>query len=394
MSAIRIADNVHWVGVKDPALRVFDIIMETQHGTTYNAYLIRGSEKTALIDTVKSGFTDQYLANIEEITPLDKIDLLIVNHTEPDHSGAMNVLLDKLPYLEIICAAPALPFVRNVLNREANVTPVKDNHTVDLGGKTLVFKGTPYMHWPDTMMEFLNEDNILFSCDGFAAHISFDSIWSDECRQDFDREMWDYYDAIMRPFGTYISRNMKKLDDLDIRMIATSHGPLVRKDARGYLNKYKEWSADKSAEKSQITILYVSSYGNTKKMADSLSEKLKSKGYTIEMIDTAQLDEKTARDTIESSKALLFGTPTFAGDAVRPIWDAVNLLSTVPAAGKKAAVFGSYGWGGEGPQLVADRLSGLRLKVYDDILKARLVPSDEELASLDEYCTKLAEFVG
>ncbi len=394
MSAITITDNVYWVGVKDPGLAVFDIIMETKYGTTYNAYLIKGENKTVLIDTVKSGFTGEYLANIESITPLDTIDTLIVNHTEPDHSGAMAALLDKVPNLEIICAAPALPFVKNILNRDIHITPVKDNHTLELGGKTLIFKSTPYMHWPDTMMEFLQEDKILFSCDGFAAHVSFESLWADECQQDFDWELWYYYDAIMRPFGMYIRRNITKLENLDIQIIAQSHGPLIRKNAAEYIQKYHEWAADKSEGNNQVTIFYVSSYGNTKKIADAIAEKLRKLRYAVVMIDSADFEELQAREEMEKSKAILFGTPTFAGDAVRPTWDVINLLSTIPSAGKKAAVFGSYGWGGEGTKLVADRLSGLRLKVFDDIYKARLVPSDEELAAIDEFCQNLAEFIG
>ncbi|MCK4572822.1 MAG: FprA family A-type flavoprotein [candidate division Zixibacteria bacterium] len=394
MSSIKIADNVYWVGVKDPHLRVFDIIMETKQGTTYNAYLIKGSKQAALIDSSKAAFTDEYLANIAEIMPVDQIDYLIVNHTEPDHSGSMAALLKANPKLKIICAAAALPFVKNVLNADADLTGVKDNHVIDLGGKKLLFKAMPYMHWPDTMMEFLEEDRILFSCDGFAAHIAFDSIYADESKNDIDYELSYYYDSIMRPFGMYIRRNLPKLDGLDIGMIAPSHGPVFRKDTAELIDKYKLWSADKSEGRNQVAVFYVSAYGNTKRLAEAIAANLGKQGLTTKLVDIANLNEADARDIIEQSKAVLFGTPTFNGDAVRPTWDAINLLSTVTITGKKAAVFGSYGWGGEGVKLVAERLAGLRLKVFEENFRARLIPSDDVLTELNSYCERLAEFIG
>ncbi|MFZ5980795.1 MAG: MBL fold metallo-hydrolase, partial [Candidatus Zixiibacteriota bacterium] len=157
MSAVKITDDVYWVGVKDPNLEIFDIIMPTKYGTTYNSYLIK-SEKVALIDTVKKGFTDEFLANIEEITPLGSIDYLVVNHTEPDHSGSILELLKHAPHIQIICSSTAKVFVKNVLNTNDNLTGLKDNAFIELGAKKLMIKQTPYMHWPDTMMEFLVED--------------------------------------------------------------------------------------------------------------------------------------------------------------------------------------------------------------------------------------------
>jgi len=391
MSAIKLSDSVYWVGVKDPDLRVFDIVMPTKLGTTYNAYLIKG-EKTALIDTVKKEFTDEYLANINEIMPLEQIDYLVVNHNEPDHSGAINTVLEKAPNIKLICAAPAVPFLKNVINVEADITGVKDNHTLELGGKTLVFKGMPYMHWPDTMMEYLQEDKILFSNDGFTAHYSGDTIFADEVTIDLDHEVHYYWDCIMRPFSGYIRRNLIKLDDFDIAMVAGSHGPIYRKEPRKYINKYKEWTVDKAEGKNHVAIFFASNYGNTGKLAKGMADGLKKQGFTTSLDDVSGLTTDKAKELIESSKAIVIGTPTFNGDAVKPIWDLINLFSTVYSIGKKAAVFGSYGWGGEGAKLVAQRLTGLKIKVYEDNYRARLVPSDEEMAALDEYVIKIAEF--
>lgn len=393
MSAIKIADNVWWIGVQDPDLSVFDIIMKTEHGTTYNAYLVKGQDKIALIDTVKKGFTEEYLANIKEIVPLDKIDYLVVNHNEPDHSGAMSALLEHAPNLKLVCSYPALPFVQNVLNVEVPIETVKHNQSLELGGKTLTFKGTPYMHWPDTMMTYLEEDNVLFSCDGFAAHIAFgDKMYADESQVDFDHEFHYYFDAIMRPFTHLIRKSLAKLEGIEVDLIATSHGPLIRKDAQSYIDKYAEWCQDKTEGTTRATLFYVSSYGNTKKMTDAIADELQQAGFETMLFDSSEMDVPAARHAIESSKVVLFGTPTFAADAVRPTWDAVNLLSTVSIKGKKGAVYGSYGWGGEGLRLVADRLAGLRITLYEEPFRAKLVPSDDEMKGAREWARGLAEF--
>ncbi|MBD3257583.1 MBL fold metallo-hydrolase [candidate division GN15 bacterium] len=394
MSAFKIADNVHWVGVKDPELAVFDIVMKTERGTTYNAYLVQG-EKTALIDTAKKEFESEFLANVEEIIPLEKIDYLIVCHNEPDHSGAMQTVLDRNPNIKIICSAPGLPFARNIINRDADLTGVKDGHEIDLGGKTLRCYGMPYMHWPDTMMVYLPEDKVLFSNDIFAAHISFDSPWADEAppEDNFDFEFYYYWDAIMRPFAGYARRNLKKLDDLDIDIIATSHGPLIRKDIPQFIEKYKEWSRDKAEGRNLVSVFYISNYGSTTVMAKALTEELTNLGLEVKAVDMAEISDDDAKELIESSQAILIGTPTFNGDAVEPVWHFTSLLSTVYRLGKKAAVFGSYGWGGEAPKLVRERLAGLKLKVFEEDLRARLIPSDNEMTELKEYAGRLAEFL-
>jgi len=391
MSAIRIADNVYAVGVTDPGLTMFDIVMETKFGTTYNAYLVRG-EKIALIDTVKAEFTDEYLSNIDEIVPIEQIEYVIVNHTEPDHSGALPAVLERVPGVKIICSANAVPYVRNVINTEADITGVKDNHIIDLGGKTLTFKSMPYMHWPDTMMEYLAEDKILFSNDGFAAHVASDSIYADEATVDLDHEIYYYWDSIMRPFSGFIRRNLKKLDELDIHILASSHGPIYRKDPRKYIGMYKKWAVDKTAERNNVAIFYASNYGNTKRLSEAMASELQGYGFTTDVTEVTSCSEGEAKEIIESSKAVVIGTPTFNGDAVKPIWDLINLFSMVDRTGKKAAVFGSYAWGGEGVKLVAERLAGLKLKLFEEQFRARLIPSENEMTELSMYVSRLAEF--
>lgn len=381
-----------WVGVKDPNLRVFDIVMPTKYGTTYNAYVVKG-QKTALIDTVKKEFADEYFAKIETIAPLASIDYLIVNHTEPDHSGSMSELLKRCPKIQVVCAGSALPFVKNVLNDETPLTPAKDDMVIDLVGTQLVFKMMPYMHWPDTMMEFCPEDKVLFSCDGFATHLSDESMFDDEVGADLPHEMKYYFDCIMRPFTGYIRRNMPKLDGFDVKMIAPSHGPVLRKYARQFVQAYKDWSADKTAGSQHVTIFYVSNYGNTGVLAEAIDKGLAEAGLATKLVEITACPPAKAQELIESSTAVLIGTPTFNGDAPKPVWDLMNLFSTVYSIGKKAAVFGSYGWGGEGTKLIADRLASMKLKVYPEPFRARLIPSKNEMSDALKFAGKVAEFV-
>lgn len=396
MAATKIVDNVYYVGVQDPDLVVFDIIMPTQHGTTYNSYLVKGTEKTALIDTVKEPFTEQFFANIEQVVPIDAIDYLIVNHNEPDHSGAARTLLERNPKIKIYCGAASMPYVRNILNIDADITGLKDAQQLELGGKTLTFRLMPYMHWPDTAMNFLEQDRILFSNDGFAAHICTDRLYADELTGGVDlaHEFWYYFDSIMRPFTGYIRRNLTKLDSHDIDIIAPSHGPLYRQQPRQWIDKYRDWSVDKSEGHRIVSVFYASNYGNTEKLAQQISRRLVDAGYEAPLVDITQTGEQRLKEQLEKSLATLVGTPTFNGDAVKPVWDFVALYSMVYAVGKKAAVFGSYGWAGEGIKMVADRLGALKQKMFTETFGARLVPSTEEKQNLDTWTSKLIEFIG
>ena len=392
MNTVRISDHVWWAGVNDPNLRVFDIVMPTQYGTTYNAYVVKG-ERTALIDTVKKQFSEEYFVKVASITPLESVEYLIVNHTEPDHSGAVIELLKRSPKLQIVCSGAALPFVKNVLNDDTPLTAVKDDAVIDLGGVTLRFKMMPYMHWPDTMMEFSPEDRVLFSCDGFASHLSGESIFDEDVREDLPHEMKYYFDAIMRPFAGYIRRNMPKLDGLDIKIVAPSHGPVLRKYAAQFIQDYKNWTVDNTTGPPRVIIFYVTNYGNTGLLAEAIEKGLSEAGLGTELVELTTCPNERARDLIESSVAVLIGTPTFNGDAPKPVWDLMNLFSTVYSIGKKAAVFGSYGWGGEGTKLIAERLASMKLKVYPEPFRARLIPSDKELAEVRQFAGKVAEFV-
>jgi NADH oxidase (H2O-forming) len=389
MNSVELTKNIHWVGAEDPDLRVFDIVVGTDFGTTYNSYLVRG-QKVALIDAVKQGFEERFFAKIEEHVPLANIDYLIVNHTEPDHSGAIKALLARNPGIKLVCSKPAVPFLRNIINDESIlIEGVKGGDRLDLGGLTLEFISAPFMHWPDTMFTYCPEEEILFSCDAFAAHFApRDSIFARADDPVLEREVWRYYDAIMRPFAPYGRRASESVIGKPIKMVAPSHGPINRDDPKRFIAKYIEWTSPKAAgEKKRILIAFASSYGNTRTLAQEIDKVLEQAGANTIMVDLTSVSERDLRDHYEAADAIMFGTPTFVGDVVKPVWNAAQLLMTVSSVGKKAAVFGSYAWGGQAVDILESYLDGLKLKVHKPGLKARLVPSQAEL----DECRRFAE---
>ncbi len=395
MTAIKLFDDIHWVGTKDPELRLFDLYVTTSFGTTYNSYLVRG-KRTALIDAVKDGFEDQLFARVREIVPLESIDFLVVNHNEPDHSGAISKLLAINPRMRLVCAKPAVPFLRNIINDDGRpIEGVKGGDKLDLGGLTLEFLSTPFMHWPDTMMAYNPEHRVLFSCDGYAAHYCpREDMYFPADDMTLMHEAWHYYDSIMRPFAPYSRKAAETALKMEIALVAPSHGPMQKAKPKAIIEKYLEWTQPKHrGDKKLVAILYASSYGNTKLMAESIAASLSENGLATRLLDVTESSIAEIRDWIESADGILVGSPTFAGDVVKPIWDAAHLLATVASTGKKAAAFGSYGWGGQAIEFLESYFEGLKLKVHKPGARARLVPSTSELEQCREFGAAFARFV-
>ncbi|MDH3383010.1 MAG: FprA family A-type flavoprotein [Deltaproteobacteria bacterium] len=229
---VSLAENVHWVGAKDPGLTVFDIVIPTEFGTTYNAYLVQGTEKTALIDCVKKEFTEDLFRNISRFLPVEKLDYVVINHSEPDHAGGIVELLKRNPKVTVFLSRSAKSFVDHLVNAEYPFRIVKDNDELPLGGKTLRFLNTPFLHWPDTILTYLVEDKILFPCDFLGAHYCSPEFFNDEIREPSSvRKAFEfYYGMIMRPYKEHVLKACEKIKDLPIAMIAPSHGPILRKD--------------------------------------------------------------------------------------------------------------------------------------------------------------------
>jgi NADH oxidase (H2O-forming) len=376
-----IAPDVYWLGARHPELQVFDELFPTHNGSTYNAYLVRGREKVALIDTVKGIFTEDYLARVASLVPLDQIDMVVVNHTEPDHSGALGALLERNPNIEVYCTKAAGNFLKQLYDMPIKTQVVVEGQEIDLGGKTLRFLLAPYLHWPDSMFTYLPEQQLLFSCDAFGAHFCAEGLFDDEV-PDFSSDFNTYFDAIMRPFKKQIREAVTKVEGLDIRVICPSHGPLRRRDPKTVIAGYRNLAAaPPETGRKRALLLTLSPHGNTRKMAGAVREGLASRNVEVVELPIFGTADGDIRDELERADALVIGTATINRDAPPPVWQALSLVSTVTPKGRIGAVLGSYGWSGEAVKLVEERLVGLKYTLAAPGLRYRFTPTEADIAA-------------
>lgn len=391
----KLKDNIFSVGVLNPGLRVFDIIMLTEYGTTYNAYLVKG-EKTALIETVHENSFDEYLENIEALVNVKDIDYIILNHTEPDHTGSVRKILEINPNITVISTAAGNKYISAISNSKFNSKIVKSNDTLDLGnGKVLKFIVAPFLHWPDSMFTYLESDKVLFSCDFLGAHYCEPNMIDTRIKypQKYEGAFKYYFDAIFGPFKKSVLDGLDKIKDLDIDMICTSHGPVLTEKIEVAKSKYRLWCEEalKPNERKKCLILYVSAYGYTKKLADAAFEQLNlSNKYDVKMINVIEEDMSKIKEEIDKSDAIMLGSPTINRDALKPIWDVLSCTDAIINRGKPVAIFGSYGWSGEAVPMLKARAESLGLKVVGDGFKTVFNPTQEDLEKMKEY-TKLLE---
>jgi len=388
-----IIPGVDWVGVRHRDLQIFDELFPTHNGTTYNAYLVRGSDKTALIDTVKEPFTEELFAKLEAAGGLDKIDLVVVSHTEPDHSGALRHLLARCPDLPVYCTKPAQNFLAQLLNAPFNAQVVSDGQELDLGGRTLRFILAPYLHWPDTMFTYLVEDAVLFPCDAFGAHYCARELFDDEI-PDFSQDFLFYFDCIMRPFKDKVREAVAKVEQLPLKLICPSHGPLLRRNPQAVIDSYRRLANQPPVSaKPRALMLTFSSHGNTRQMAAAVREGVESRGFDVLEMRLCELRDSDLRDELELADLVLVGTATINRDAPPPVWHALSLFSLVTPKAKVAAAFGSFGWSGEAVKLVEERLKGLRFKLAVPGLTLRFRPTEEDLATCRKFGEEVAQAV-
>ena len=370
MDKITLAENIFWVGKVDDRDVPFHRLVLTK-GTTYNSYLIKG-EKVAVIDTVDISFGREFTENLKTLTPLEEISYIIINHTEPDHSGGLGSLAAKAKNAVIVCTAPAVSELKEMYklhNREFLV--VKDGDTLDLGGKTLKFIEAPYLHTEETMVTYCIEDKILFPCDIFSTHVANYEYFNDEAKEDIDEDFKVYYKLIMHPHRRYVQSFINKIKDLEINMIAPSHGYILRDNPEKYIIIYKNMSENTLLDKS-AGIIYSSMTGNTKKMAELIKKEFENNDINAKVIDVNKTSKEEVLKVIEESDALFFGTSTRYADMIGGLEDILKELKGRELQGKVAAAFGSYGWSGEAIEVVQDYLNETSFTVLNtsDIIKS------------------------
>lgn len=360
-----IADKSYWIGKIDDRKVPFHRLT-LEKGTTYNSYLL-DTDKPTIIDTVDILYANEYIKNLSEIMDITKLKYLVVNHVEPDHAGAVGALMSRAKDATIVTTEKGKEFLIGMFKlHKANFLIVKDNDTLDIGGKTLKFLETPYLHTEETMVTYCVEDKILYPCDQFSTHIATYELFNDLAKEDMTEDFKVYYSLIMHPHRPYIRQMLDKIKDLDIQMIAPSHGFILRKDARKYIDLYDEMSIEKEkVQDKKALILFSSMTGNTSKVAQALSEGLNQMNISTEL---ANVKNKTIDEIVELAKgsdAILVGSSTKYGDMIGNIEDVLKAITKLDLSGKLGAAFGSYGWSGEAIEIVNDYLNNSNLNVLD-----------------------------
>lgn len=399
MNRYEITKNIFAVGVENPSLRIFDIVMTTEYGTSYNSYIVKGNNKTALIETCHKDYLDIFQQNIERIIDLSKIDYVVINHCEPDHTGSLSSLIKKMPNAKILTSPAGAMYLKNITNiNDLPLEIVKDQQVIDLGGKSLQFIFAPFLHWPDSMFTYIKEDHVLFSCDFLGSHYCEPNVVDTNIK--YSEAYWialkNYYDAIFGPFPNFVKAGLDKISKLAIDYACTSHGPVLTKS--GLLNKviekYELW-CQQSSNSNLVPIFYTSAYGNTKLIAETIKKTIESinSNLKVEIYDVINHKLSDLQSLINNCKAFCIGSPTLNKNAVPPIWNLIAGIDAINVNNKNVLVFGSYGWSGEALPLISNHLKNLKFSVFDENIKVNFVPSNDDLEKIKEIVTKFANLL-
>ena len=385
-NTFKITEDLFWVGALDPNLKIFDIIMETKFGTSYNSYLIRGSEGIALFETVKEKFFDEHLEKIRSVINLEDINYVVVNHTEPDHAGSVEKILEYAPNATVVGSNLAIKYLTEIINKPFKNKVVKDGETLSLGNKTLKFISAPQLHWPDTMYTYVIEDETLITCDSFGAHYCDERVLKsaiEDSKEDDYIEAYNYYfRMIMGPFKPFVLKALDKIKDLDLKFICPGHGLVLdNNNIEKYMNLYKEWCQSVKRKKQSIVIPYVSAYGYTEEIAQEIKKGIESSNFDVDilMYNLVTADMNEVLSEINQCSGLLLGSPTLLSDTLPQIWTILTSLNPVIHKGLSASCFGSYGWSGEALKNINERYKQLKLNVVSEPLGIIFKPSENNL---------------
>jgi flavorubredoxin len=383
MDARKIRENVYWMGFQDWDSRLFDALIPLPDGTSYNAYLIKGSEKTVLIDTVESPLFHELEAQLQDVP---KLDYVISLHAEQDHSGSIPQVLARYPEAKLITSTKAKSLLMDIMPiAEESIITVNDGETLSLGDKTLEFIYTPWVHWPETMVAYLKEDKILFSCDFFGAHIaSTDLFVTDEAR--VYEAAKRYYAEVMMPFRKIIRKNLDKISALDLDFIAPSHGQIYSRP-EFIIEAHKEWVGD--TLKNTVVLPYISMHHSTKIMVDFLTASLVKKGVKVELFNLTVTDIGKLAMALVDAGTIVIGTPTVLSGPHPNVVYGAYLANALRPKVKFLSIIGSYGWGGKSVEILAGMIPNLKVEILDPVL-AKGTPSEVDFAALENLAQTIA----
>ncbi len=365
----------------------------TNRGSTYNSYLIK-EEKIVLIDTVWKPFSKEFVENLSKEIDLNKIDYVITNHAESDHSGALPELMEKIPETPIYCTANGVKSIKGHYHKDWNFQVVKTGDTLDLGnGKQLIFVEMKMLHWPDSMACYLTKDNILFSNDAFGQHYATEFMYNDLVDQEeLYAECLKYYANILTPFSMFVDKKIKEVLDLKIPIdiIATSHGVIWRDNPTQIVEKYLTWAND--YQENQITILYGTMWNGTKRMAEAITKGIREidKKVNVKLYNIAKADKNDLITEIFKSRIILVGSPTIGGGVLTGVAAILEMIREMRFKNKKAASFGCYGWSGESIKVIKEHLEKSGFSVINDGIRTMWNPDDESIEKCVEFGREIA----
>lgn len=391
-----VKNNVSWVGKVDwELLKFHGDDYSTHKGSTYNSYLIE-EEKTVLIDTVWMPFADEFVANLQKEIDLNKIDYIVVNHGEVDHSGSLPILMKLIPDKPIYCTANAVKSLKGQYHQDWDFHVVKTGDKIDVGnGKELIFVEMSMLHWPDSMATYLTKDNILFSNDAFGQHYATEKLFNDLVDQcELFNECIKYYANIITPFSAILRKKLAEVLSLNLQIdiIATSHGVIWRDDPMRIVEKYAKWAED--YQENQISVIYDTMWNGTRELAERIAEGigLEDKDVTVKLFNLAKNDDNDVITEVFKSKTVVIGSPTVGNSVLHSVAGFMHLMKGLKFKNKKAAAFGCYGWSGEGAKVISESMKNAGFELIDEEgLRNAWNPNEKAKEDAVRYGMKIAK---
>lgn len=386
--AVKVTETVYWVGAIDWNVRDFHGY-STSRGTTYNAFLVL-ADKVTLVDTVKAPFRDELLARVSSVIDPGKIDYIISNHAEMDHSGCLPEIIETVKPEKVFASPMGVKALADHFHADLDITEVKDGDVIDLGGRTVTFLETKMLHWPDSMVSYLNEEKLLFSQDGFGMHLASSERFDDELPLPLlEHEAKKYYANILLPFSRQVLKVLDRLSEakLEFDIIAPDHGPIWRKNQARILELYRMWAGQKRGVKA--VIVYDTMWGSTEKMAKAIADGLTTAGSSVKVMKLRAAHRSDIATEMLDAGALIVGSPTINNNIFPTVADILVYLKGLKPVGLIGAAFGSFGWSGESIKQVEELLEGMKVEIAGEALRAKYVPEGEMLAA----CRKLGETI-
>lgn len=385
MSVRKIKEDIYSVGAIHWDRRIFDDLIPLPDGTTYNSYLVKGSEKTALMDTVDPSKTNELMNNLEEAG--EEIDYIVAHHAEQDHSGSIPDVLKRYPDAKVVCTPKCKTMLVDLLHiPEDKFMEVNDGDVLSLGNKTLEFVHAPWVHWPETMLTYLKEDKILFTCDFLGSHLATSELFVEGDGKVYESAK-RYYAEIMMPFRTAIRKNLDKIEGLDIDLIAPSHGPIY-KNPDFIINAYKEWISDEV--KNEVVIPYVSMHGSTAAMVNYLTNALMERGIEVKPFNLTVADIGELAMALVDAATVVIASPTVLSGAHPSTIYAAYLANALRPKTRFASIIGSYNWGGKMVEQLAGMIKNLKVEIIEPVV-IKGYPKEEDFELLDKMADEIYE---